>query len=87
MAGKSTESSRRGPKGDKRDRTRATLLSMGGTVDAIGQLTGGPMIGLVGQLLSLRAAMVAVGLTLVPALPQLNRARRQAEQGAGQKAV
>src|SRR6187200_831044 len=26
MAGKSTESSRRGPKGDKRDRTRATLL-------------------------------------------------------------
>jgi DHA3 family tetracycline resistance protein-like MFS transporter len=68
-------------------RTRATLLSMGGTVDAIGQLTGGPMIGLVGQLLSLRAAMVAVGLTLVPALPLLNRARRQAEQGAGQKAV
>ena len=26
MAIKSTESSRRGPKGDKRDRTRATLL-------------------------------------------------------------
>jgi len=26
MAGKNTESSRRGPKGDKRDRTRATLL-------------------------------------------------------------
>ena len=70
-------------------RTRATLLSMGGTVDAIGQLTGGPMIGLVGQLFSLRAAMVTVGLTLLPALPLLNRARRQAEQGDGdgQKAV
>jgi DHA3 family tetracycline resistance protein-like MFS transporter len=59
-------------------RVRATVLSMGGEVDAIGQLTGGPAIGLVGQLLSLRAAMVAVGLTLVPALPLLARARRQA---------
>jgi DHA3 family tetracycline resistance protein-like MFS transporter len=65
-------------------RTRATLLSMGGTVDAVGQLSGGPVIGLVGQLLSLRAAMVTVGLTLVPALPLLARARRQAEQGAGE---
>jgi DHA3 family tetracycline resistance protein-like MFS transporter len=62
-------------------RTRATLLSMGGTVDAVGQLSGGPAIGLVAQLFSLRAAMVAVGLTLVPALPLLTRARRQAEQG------
>ncbi|HEX2037688.1 MAG TPA: MFS transporter [Chloroflexota bacterium] len=61
-------------------RVRATLLSMGGEVDAIGQLTGGPAIGLVAQLLSLRAAMVAVGLTLVPALPLLVRARRQASQ-------
>jgi len=66
-------------------RTRATLLSMGGTVDAVGQLTGGPVIGLVGQLLSLRAAMVTVGLTLVPALPLLSRARRQAGQDAGPK--
>jgi DHA3 family tetracycline resistance protein-like MFS transporter len=66
-------------------RTRATLLSMGGTVDAVGQLSGGPAIGLVAQLLSLRAAMVAVGLTLVPALPLLARARRQAEQGGAPK--
>ena len=59
-------------------RIRATLLSMGGEVDAIGQLSGGPAIGLVGQLFGLRAAMVAVGLTLLPALPLLARARRQA---------
>lgn len=59
---------------------RATLLSMGGEVNAIGQLTGGPMIGLIGQLFSLRAAMVAVGLTLLPALPLLARARRQADR-------
>ena len=30
--------------------TRATVLSMGGQVDALGQLTGGPLIGMVGQL-------------------------------------
>jgi DHA3 family tetracycline resistance protein-like MFS transporter len=59
-------------------RVRATLLSMGGELDAVGQLTGGPVIGLVAQLVSLRAAMVTVGLTLVPALPLLARARRQA---------
>ena len=58
-------------------RVRATVLSMGGQVDAIGQLTGGPLIGLIAELASLRAAMVAVGLTLVPALPLLVRARRQ----------
>jgi hypothetical protein len=28
--------------------------------------------------------MVTVGLTLVPALPLLSRARRQAEQGVGE---
>jgi DHA3 family tetracycline resistance protein-like MFS transporter len=61
-------------------RVRATVLSMGGEVDAVGQLTGGPAIGLVAQLVSLRAAMVAVGLTLVPALPLLARARRRARR-------
>ena len=59
-------------------RIRATLLSMGGEVDAIGQLSGGPAIGLVGQLFGLRAAMVAVGVTLLPALPLIARARRRA---------
>jgi DHA3 family tetracycline resistance protein-like MFS transporter len=55
---------------------------MGGEVDAIGQLAGGPAIGLVGQLVSLRAAMVVAALTLVPALPLLARARRQASAPA-----
>jgi DHA3 family tetracycline resistance protein-like MFS transporter len=56
---------------------------MGGQVDAVGQLTGGPLIGLIAELASLRAAMVAVGLTLVPALPLLARARRQSAAAAG----
>jgi DHA3 family tetracycline resistance protein-like MFS transporter len=58
-------------------RVRATVLSMGGQVDAVGQLSGGPLIGLIAEIASLRAAMVAVGLTLLPALPLLARARRQ----------
>ena len=57
--------------------TRATVLSMGGQVDAFGQLGGGPLVGLVGQLLSLRWAMVAAAATLVPALPLIVRAARQ----------
>ena len=62
-------------------RTRATVLSMGGQVDAAGQLSGGPLIGLIGQLFSLRAAMVAAGLALAPALPLIARAMGQ-ERGS-----
>jgi DHA3 family tetracycline resistance protein-like MFS transporter len=64
-------------------RVRATVLSMGGQVDAVGQLSGGPLIGLIAELASLRAAMVAVGLTLVPALPLLARARGQSAADDG----
>jgi MFS transporter, DHA3 family, tetracycline resistance protein len=49
--------------------TRATVLSMRGQVDAIGQLVGGPIIGAVATGLGLRAAMIGVGLMLTPALP------------------
>ncbi len=47
--------------------TRATVLSIGGQIDAIGQLIGGPIIGIVAMLLGLRAAMVGVALLLAPA--------------------
>ena len=64
-------------------RVRATVLSMNGQVDAVGQLTGGPLIGVVAELTSLRAAMVAVGATLLPALPLLAKAKRQSATAAG----
>lgn len=48
---------------------RATVLSLQGGADAMGQSLGGPVIGLVGTLFSLRAAMTAAGLLLLPALP------------------
>lgn len=47
-------------------RVRATVLSMNGQVDAIGQVVGGPILGGVATSLSLRAAMVGVGLLLAP---------------------
>jgi DHA3 family tetracycline resistance protein-like MFS transporter len=48
-------------------RVRATVLSIYGQSDALGQLAGGPVVGVVG-LRSLRAALVFSGLILTPAL-------------------
>ena len=48
--------------------TRATVLSMRGQIDAIGQLIGGPIIGAVAMILGLRAAMIGVALLLAPAV-------------------
>jgi hypothetical protein len=50
---------------------------MGGQSNAIGQVAGGPAIGLIGTVVSLRAAMVAAGLALAPALLLYGRALRQ----------
>lgn len=55
---------------------RATLLSLDGQANAIGQIAGGPMIGLVGNAWSLRAALGAAGLVLLPVLGLYQRGRR-----------
>jgi len=47
-------------------RLRATVLSMLGQADALGQIAGGPAIGAIGSIYSLRAAMVAAGAVLSP---------------------
>jgi DHA3 family tetracycline resistance protein-like MFS transporter len=57
-------------------KVRATVISMSGQVDAIGQIAGGPIIGVIGTLLSIRAALVAASLLLSPALIFLGRAIR-----------
>ena len=56
---------------------RATVLSMIGQVDAVGQIAGGPLLGLVAGLVSVPAALTASGLLLVPALPLILRADRK----------
>lgn len=48
--------------------SRATVLSMRGQLDALGQFVGGPIIGAVGTLFSLRAAMLGVALFVSPVL-------------------
>jgi MFS transporter, DHA3 family, tetracycline resistance protein len=47
---------------------RATVISMNRQMDAIGQIAGGPPIGLIGTLASLRAALLVSAMLLVPSL-------------------
>ena len=55
--------------------TRATVISMSGQVDAIGQIASGPIAGLV-SLWSVRAAIAFASLLITPALPLIARANR-----------
>ncbi len=55
--------------------TRATVLSMSGQVDAIGQIASGPLAGVV-SLWSVQAAIAFAGLLITPALPLIRRANR-----------
>ncbi len=58
-------------------RVRATVLSMSSQLDSLGQVAGGPFIGLIGTVRGLRAALVVAGVALAPALPLFALARRQ----------
>ncbi len=53
--------------------TRATIISMSGQVDAIGQIASGPLAGVV-SLWSVQAAIAFAGFLLTPALPLILRA-------------
>jgi len=55
--------------------TRATVISMSGQVDAIGQVASGPVAALI-SLSSVRAAITMAGLLPIPALPMIARANR-----------
>ncbi len=54
---------------------RATVLSVQSQSDAIGQIIGGPPVGLIGNW-SLRAVFIVSGLMLTPALAILQRSKR-----------
>jgi DHA3 family tetracycline resistance protein-like MFS transporter len=56
---------------------RATLLSLGGQRDILGQIAGGPVVGAIGTFASLRAAITTAGAALTPALLLFARAARQ----------
>jgi DHA3 family tetracycline resistance protein-like MFS transporter len=57
---------------------RATLFSVDGQADALGQIVGGPIIGVVASGVSIRAALVSSAALLGLALPLFARALAQA---------
>jgi len=52
---------------------RATVLSMLGQAGAFGEVCGGPMLGVVGTLSTVRAALVGAAMVLVPAFQLYRR--------------
>ncbi len=62
--------------------TRATVHSMTGQVDAVGQMAGGPSVALVARYLSVVAAITTSALLLVPGMFLVNRANSQPEKEA-----
>ncbi|MCY4147722.1 MAG: MFS transporter [Chloroflexi bacterium] len=55
---------------------RATVLSTQGQIDALGQIAGGPLVGAVGWLSSVRLAISLSALMLLPVLPVFRRSAR-----------
>jgi DHA3 family tetracycline resistance protein-like MFS transporter len=53
---------------------RATVLSMTSQVDALGQIIGGPILGFVGNMISIQAALLGSALLLAPVLVLFARA-------------
>ncbi len=62
-------------------KTRATINSVGGQFDAIGQTAGGPGIGLIARSVSVPAALVVSGLLRLPALALYARAVKRGTVG------
>jgi DHA3 family tetracycline resistance protein-like MFS transporter len=60
--------------------TRATVLSMSSQVDAIGQIAGGPGVGLIAKLVSVVVALFSSGILLSPAILLIRRANAQSEE-------
>lgn len=61
-------------------KVRATVLSITGQIDALGELAGGPILGAVGRSLSMQAALWASAATLATTGPLFERIRRLTSQ-------
>lgn len=62
---------------------RATVISMSGQANALGQIAGGPAVGAVGSAVSLRAAMLTSAVLLTPAVAIYAWLRRQLGRSTG----
>jgi DHA3 family tetracycline resistance protein-like MFS transporter len=58
-------------------KVRATVLSMNGQANALGQIAGGPGIGWVGNAFGIRAAIALAGMLLTPSLALILRTIRR----------
>ncbi len=67
-------------------RIRATMFSLNGQVSSLGEIFGGPPIGVVARTFSLRAALAASGMVLVLALPLFGITLRRHEGKSLRKA-
>ncbi len=67
-------------------RSRATVLSLHGQSDALGQGVGGPVLGVVATFSTVRVALVSAGLLLLPALPIFASQLRGEEERASEAA-
>jgi DHA3 family tetracycline resistance protein-like MFS transporter len=56
---------------------RATVLSISGQANAVGQATGGPVLGIVGNVFGIPAALAASAATVLPAVGLYARALRR----------
>ena len=61
-------------------KVRATVLSMISQVDAVGQMAGGPVVGIIGNLRSIRAALTGSALLLAPTVPLFGRTFKGQEE-------
>ena len=61
---------------------RATVLSMLSQSEALGEVCGGPLLGLVGTLHTVRTALAGAAMVLLPVLPLYGRALRSSKQEA-----
>ncbi len=66
------------------ERSRATVLSLEGQADALGQIAGGPIVGAIGLAVSLPAALLASAVSLLPALGLYLRAAVSREHAAAE---
>ena len=61
-------------------KVRATVISMRGQVDAFGQIVGGPPVGYIGTVFSIRAALVTASVILSPVLLLYAYAARKSKE-------
>ena len=61
-------------------KVRATMLSMTSQLDAFGQIFGGPLVGFIGNLHSIKAALTTSAFLVLPSVPLYRKTIHQSRQ-------